>query len=38
MPYSSRVYRQRNAHVHDDVKPQPFFSNQQEQEIGRAHV
>jgi hypothetical protein len=31
MPYSSRVYRQRNAHVHDDVKPQPFFSNQQEQ-------
>jgi hypothetical protein len=28
MSYNSRVYRQRNANVHDEVKPQPFFSQQ----------
>jgi hypothetical protein len=29
MSYNSRVYRQRNANVHDEVKPQPFFSQQE---------
>lgn len=35
MSYHSRVYRQRNTHVHDDVKPQPFFSNQQINSVQR---
>ncbi len=28
MSYSSRVYRQRNAHAHDEAKQKPFFSGQ----------
>lgn len=31
MPYRSRVYRQRNANMHDDTKQKPFFGNQQRQ-------
>src|SRR4051812_7393505 len=30
MSYSSRVYRQRNAHTHDDAKKEGFFSKQHE--------
>lgn len=26
MSYNRRVYRQRNANVHDEQKPQPFFA------------
>ena len=28
MSYLSRVYRQRNAHTHDELQQQPFFSKQ----------
>jgi hypothetical protein len=28
MSYLSRIYRQRNAHTHDEMKQQPFFSKQ----------
>src|SRR5215218_7894911 len=40
MSYSSRVYRQRNAHTHDEAKQEGFFSKQhdidQEKKNGEA--
>lgn len=35
MSYISRVYRQRNVHVHDDIKSKPFFSVQNDKQIQR---
>ena len=35
MSYNSRVYRQRNAHVHDEVQQEPFFSKQND--ISKSH-
>ncbi|WP_214227647.1 DUF4157 domain-containing protein [Pedobacter sp. B4-66] len=33
MSYNSRVYRLRNAHVHDEIKPKPFFTRQSVQRL-----
>lgn len=33
MSYNSRIYRQRNAHMHDDNKPKPFFPPQNVQRL-----
>src|SRR6266498_462117 len=35
MSYSSRVYRQRNAHVHDETPKEPFFGKQHD--IDKTH-
>ena len=35
MSYSSRVYRQRNAHTHDESKKEGFFSKQHDIEQGK---
>ncbi|MBK9983971.1 MAG: DUF4157 domain-containing protein [Saprospiraceae bacterium] len=35
MSYCSRVYRQRNAHTHDESKKEPFFSK--ENDIKKSH-
>lgn len=36
MSYHSRIYRQRNAHAHEEVKQKPFFSAQEPQAKGSA--
>lgn len=36
MSYQSRIYRQRNAHVHEEVKQKPFFSAHEPQAKGSA--
>ncbi|WP_367867722.1 hypothetical protein [Pedobacter sp. WC2423] len=36
MSYHTRIYRQRNAHAHEEVKQKPFFSAEQQQAKGSA--